>query len=179
MGERVRLFVPKQAVGANLVYFDVFNASTSGTQMIVHRCEPIPSGAVAVSGTLSVDLLMTFTSAVGTGGTAATVRGTAIDAMTFTGNSSRGGAAVPSGITGRLTPTGGATAAAVIGWTTVMTEEAANSPGTYERGNDLVREQTDGPVLVLPGAGFRVVQGVVASVGNIGFNIALEFEPFF
>jgi hypothetical protein len=177
MGERVRLFVPKQAVGSNLVYFDLFNASTSGQQVIVHWCEPIASGAAAHTGVLSADLFLTFTSAIGTGGTGATVRGTALDAMTFSGNSSRGGAAVPTGITARLTPSGGATAAAVISWTTIFTEETG--AGTYERGNDLVHENEEGPVLVLPGAGIRVVQGTIAATGNIGFNLGLEFVPFF
>jgi hypothetical protein len=169
MGERCRLFVPKQAAGANLVYFDLFNASTSGHQVIVHRCEPIVSGAVAVVGAVSVDLNLQFTSAIGTGGTAATVRGAAIDAATFTTNSSRGGAAIPTGISARLTPSGGATAAAMISWGTVFPEET--NAGTYNRGNDLVQEATDGPVLILPGAGIPV--------GNIGFNLGLEFVPFF
>ena len=177
MGERCRLFVPKQAVGANLVYFDLFNASTSGTTVIVHRLEPVVSCAVAVTGVVSVDLNLTFTTAIGTSGTAATVRGTAIDAATFTTNSSRGAAAVPTGITARLTPTGGATAGAVISWITVFPEETGG--GTYERGNDLVCEATDGAIYILPGAGIRVVQGAVASVGNIGFNVGLEFVPFF
>jgi hypothetical protein len=131
---------------------------------------------VAVTGTLSVDLHLTFTSAIGTGGTAATTRGTALDAMTFTSNSSRGGA-IPVGVTGRLTPSGGATAAAALSWTSVFTEETSNA--TYERAQDLVYEATDGPVMIQPGAGIRVVQGAVASVGNIGFNLGLEFEPFF
>jgi hypothetical protein len=175
MGERCRLFVPKQAVGANLVYFDLFNASTSGVTVLVHRLQPVVSGAAAHTGVLSVDLFLTFTTAIGTGGTAATVKGTALDAMTFAGSSSRD-AATPTGVTGRLTPTGGGTAGKVISWLSPFTEET--NAGTYID-LDFVKEMTDGPVVIHPGAGIRVVQGAVASTGNVGFQGALEFVPFF
>ena len=174
MGERVRLFVPKQAVGANLVYFDVFNAATSGIIVNLLRLEPIASGAAAHTGVLSVDLHLTATTAVGTGGTAMTVNGTALDAMTITGQSTKYGA-VPPGITGRLTPSGGGTAGKSYAWTTIFTEETG--AGTYARGNDMVHMETFGPIIITPGFGFRVVQGAIAATGNIGFNADLEFVP--
>jgi hypothetical protein len=166
------LFVPKQAVGAGLVYFDLFNASNSGKSVVVKSVVPIVSGAVAVSGTLGVDLLLTRTTAIGTGGTAATREGTDTTAMTF--SALDGDQPVPVDITARLTPSGGATAGAVISWRSVFTEETADA--TYNPVTDMVRNNAPGvPGLVVkPGKGIRVVQGAVASVGNIGFDVLFE-----
>ena len=50
-----RLFVPKQAVGADLQYFDLFNASGSASRIHVSSVRPVVSGAVAVTGLLGVD----------------------------------------------------------------------------------------------------------------------------
>jgi hypothetical protein len=163
------LFVPAQAVGANLVYFDLFNAQGSGKSVFVHSVVPVVSGAVAVTGALAVDLFLTKTSAVGTGGTAATTEGTSLTAATISAidNSQP----IDANITARLTPSGGATAAGVLAHRSVFTEET--NAGTYIQANDMVRGlYTDVAPLKLPqGKGIRVVQGSVASVGNIGFNV--------
>lgn len=165
---RFNLFIPKQAVGANLVYFDLFNAAGSNKELIVNSVKPVVSGAVAVTGAVAVDLLLSYTSAVGTGGTAATLQGTAIDAATFT-KLSPGQSALDALITARLTPTGGATAGAILGYASVFTEET--NGGAY-RELDLVVS----PIIVPTGTGIRVVQGAVASVGNIGFVVNFEFK---
>lgn len=164
-----RLFVPKQAVGANLVYFDLFNASER--RVIVSSVLPIVSGAVAVTGTLGVDLFLTFTSAVGTGGTAATYNGTSLTAATF-GKRNPILQDVPTTITARLTPTGGATAAGVITWASVFTEETSSA--TYEPHEFL---KADDEIEIPNGFGLRVVQGAVASVGNIGFVVRFGLRP--
>lgn len=160
------LFVPKQAVGANLVYFDLFNGSDD--KVVIKRVNPVVSGAVAVTGVVGVDLLLTYTSAVGTGGTAATYGGTDTTACTF-GTGTPYGQAVPALITARLTPTGGATAAGVIGWDCVFTEETNSS--TYIKHSLLDTDQT---IVIPKNSGIRVVQGAVASVGNIGFNVGFD-----
>lgn len=168
-----RLFLPEQAVGANLVYFDLFNATDSGLELDVLSVVPIISGDVAVVGTLGVDLFLTRTTAVGKGGTAATREGTALDAATFA-NMTRG--EVLSGdITARLTPTGGATAGAVISEVSVFTEETNAAP-YWAHTNDFVRRGLSHypPVVVRAGSGLRVVQGAVASVGNIGFDVIFQ-----
>lgn len=163
-----KLFVPKQAVGADLVYFDLFNVATSGWTINVTSVVPVVSGAVAVTGVVGVDLLLTRTSAVGTGGTAATAEGATITAATF--------AAVDSSqpidltrISARLTPSGGATAGAILGYRSVFTEETT----ALFLPVDLVNgpAQGYGPIVVRPGTGIRVIQGAVASVGNIGFDV--------
>jgi hypothetical protein len=164
-----RLFIVKQAVGANLVYLDLFNATGSGVNLEVRSVVPVVSGAVAVTGVVSVDLHLSRTTAVGTGGTAATQEGTDPTASTF---SRLDNLETLNGlVTARVTPTGGATAGALLGFTSLFTEETG--PGTYLQ-YDLARPfgvVDVPPILVRENTGLRVVQGAVASVGNIGFNI--------
>jgi hypothetical protein len=168
-----RLFVPKQAVGANLVYFDLFTATSAGIELLVLSVIPIVSGAVAVTGVVGVDLILTYTTAIGTGGTAATYDGTDTTACTISGMVSKGDACSQT-VTARLTPTGGATAGAVIGWASVKTEET-NAATYFAHNNDLVRRMNGNcPAIVRPGNGIRVVQGAVASVGNIGFDVIFQ-----
>lgn len=163
-----KLFVPKQAVGANLVYFDLFNAGSFGRDVSLLSLIPVVSGAVAVTGTLGVDLFLTRTTAVGTGGTAATSEGTDPTAMTITAyNHQQPLPAGAFGISARLTPSGGATAGAVLGWREVFTEETSDA--TYNSVADMAR--MDMPLPIFANTGIRVVQGAVASVGNIGFDV--------
>lgn len=169
-----RLFVPKQAVGASLVYFDFFVPTTSEKRVELLSVQPVISGAVAVTGVVGVDLLLTRTTAVGTGGTAATYEGASTTACTISCHSGLQNARATD-FTARLTPTGGATAGAVLGWGCVFTEETNSA--TYERNLDLARPAFDvRPIAVPRGTGFRVVQGDVASVGNIGFNVLFQVD---
>ena len=171
-----RAFVPKHAVGASLVYFDLFNAAGTGFDVLVQSVIPIVSGAVAVTGVVGVDLLLTRTTAVGTGGTAATAEGTALDALTIS-SMSKGPGTIPAGLTARLTPTGGATAGAVLSWGCVFTEETNDAP-YHAHLIDLVRRRMpDVPAVeVVQDSGIRVVQGSVASVGNIGFDVIFQLR---
>lgn len=167
-----RLFVPKQAVGANLIYFDLWNPTTSGRTLEVMSVVPVVSGAVAVVGTLAVDLFLNRTTAIGTGGTAATYGGSSLTACTFSAHSGPGSQAYD--ISARLTPTGGATAGEVLSWCSVFTEET--NAGTYTPPGNLVL-QWGGDytgVMVSGGSGISIVQGDVASVGNIGFNVIFK-----
>ena len=167
-----QLFVPSQAVGANLVYFDLFNASGSTHDLHLVSVQPVVDGSTAVTGVLAVNLFLTRTTAVGTGGTAATIGGTSLTACTL--SSRFGTPSIPPGISARLTPSGGATADAVLSWTSVFTEET--NAGTYTPSKDLARTDAEmSPILIPEGTGIRVVQGAVASVGNIGFNVI--FHP--
>jgi hypothetical protein len=162
-----KLFVPKQAVGANLVYFDLFVPTTTQYNFLLKSLRPVASGAVDVTGILAVDLLLTRTSAVGTGGTAATFGGTAIDAATINGLNTVQPLA-SADVTARLTPTGGATAGAVLSFRSVFSEET--NAGTYTA-HEMVSE---GGITIPCGSGIRVVQGAVASVGNIAFEAVLK-----
>lgn len=137
---------------------------------MINNVNPVVSGAVAVTGVVGLDLFLTFTSAVGTGGTAATRTGTSLTACTFGYNNPKP-TLIQDEITARLTPTGGATAAGVVSWLSVFTEET--NAGTYT--SPLLQFLNPGDIVILPpGTGMRVVQGSVASVGNIGFNVGFN-----
>jgi len=152
------LFVPSQAVGAATVFLDLWNGSSR--EITLSSLTAIKDGSVAVSGVVAAQLFLTRTTAEGTGGTAATGEGTSTTAATITKLQTF---ALPSGITARKTPTGGATAGAVVCERQVFTEEAKDAD--YEPIEFLACG------LVVPaGTGIRVVQGSVASVGSIGFG---------
>lgn len=170
-----RLFVPAQAVGASKVFFDLFNATGSGKTLKVLAVIPIVSGAVAVTGTLAVDLFLTRTTAIGTGGTAATADGTSLTAATLS-KMDPANAALPAGVTARLAPTAGATAGAVIAGESLFTEET-NSSTYLSTLFDFIRRMAgpgSAPLIVPENSGLRIVQGAVASVGNIGFDVIFE-----
>lgn len=168
-----RLFVPAQAVGANLVYFDFWNPVGSERTVEITALQPVVVGSTAVVGTLAVDLYLTRTTAVGTGGTAATFGGTALNAATFSAHSGSGAQAF--GFTARLTPSGGATAGEVIGFASVFTEETNSATYMCPVINLARPFNAECPgVFVARGSGVRVVQGSVASVGNIGFNMVFR-----
>lgn len=171
-----RLFVPSQTVGAGVVFFDLFNATGTACELQLVSVVPVVSGAVAATGLVAVDVFLTRTTAVGTGGTAATFNGTSLTACTI--SSYNNSQALPSGVTARLTPSGGATAGAVLAWASVYTEEA--NAGTYAPANDLVKPSSSPEVPYIPipmGQGVRVVQGAVASVGTVGFNVLFRLVP--
>jgi hypothetical protein len=169
MDNSYRLFVPKQAAGTSVVFWDLFNAAGSGSRIKLLSVLPVVSGEVAIVGVTAVDLFLTRTSAVGTGGTAATQNGSSLTAATFTAldNSQP----LDGNITARLTPTGGATAGAVVSTRSVFTEET--NAGSYVPSVDMVRPWVaDLAGIIIPeGTGIRVVQGGVASLGNIAFDV--------
>jgi len=173
-GVLYKLFVPASAAGANKVYFDFWNGSDKDVE--IASVVPIASGAVAVVGTLAVDLFLTRTTAIGTGGTEATLEGTALTAATISRLDSDG-PPLRSGISARLAPAGGATAGAVLGFNSQFTEETALP--TYFRSNLVEGAQPgiNSVLTVRPGTGIRVVQGAVASVGNIGFDVLFQVMP--
>ena len=172
-----RLFVPAGAAGANKVYFDLFNATGSGVSLRLLSLTPIVSGAVAVTGTLAVDLFLTRTSTIGTGGTGATAEGTSLTAMTLS-KMDPADASLPAGVTARLAPGGGAAAGAVLSGCSVFTEET-NAAAYLGHTNDLAsrgRGLDFGGIIIPTNTGVRVVQGTVASVGNIGFDVLFAAE---
>lgn len=165
-------FIPAQAAGASKVYFDLFNATGSGVMLRVKSVEVIKDGSVAVTGALSIKLYLTRTTAIGTGGTAATTESASLTAPGLN-KMNPANANLPAGVTLRSAPTGGATAGSVIGEVHVFPEETSAS--SYEYIDFLIAEAADiQPLFVPENTGIRVVQGSVASVGNTGFNIIFE-----
>lgn len=152
------LFVPSQAVGAATVFLDIWNGSERS--ITLSSLTAVKDGSVAVSGVVAAQLFLTRTTAEGTGGTAATSEGTSTSAATIARLQTF---ALPTGITARKTPTGGATAGAVVCGRQIFTEET--NAADYEPIEFLACG------LVVPaGTGVRVVQGSVASVGSLGFG---------
>lgn len=168
-----RLIVPAQAVGANKVMCDLFNATGSGKIIRVLSAFAYSDIDTAVTGVLGVEIALTRTTAIGTGGTAATSNGTVINAATITAFDTDN-PALPAGVTARAAPAGGATAGAWLGTRWLFTEETnAASALAGLSGAEFVRNN-GAEVTVRENQGLRYVQGAVASVGNLSFEITFE-----
>ena len=167
---RYRLVIPGQAVGANKVYCDLFNATGSGKVIKILSVFVYPDIDTAVTGVVGVEVALTRTTAVGTGGTAAVNDGTTLTAATIS-RFDTSDAVVPAQITARSAPAGGATAGAYLGSRFVFTEETnAGSSISASQGADIIRNE-GAKLIVRENSGVRVVQGTVASVGNIAIEI--------
>ena len=168
-----RMICPAQAVGANKVFLDLFNATGSGGTLRVLSAYCFVDNDTAVTGTLGVEISLTRTTAVGTGGTTATTNGTALTAITLS-TMDTAAAALSANITARSSPTGGATAGALVGQRWVFTEETSAPSGIAGTlGAEFVRNE-GADLIVRENTGLRFVQGAVASVGNLAFEITFE-----
>jgi hypothetical protein len=168
-----RMICPAQAVGANKVFLDLFNATGSGGTLRVLSAYCFVDNDTAVTGTLGVEISLTRTTAVGTGGTTATTNGTALTAITLS-TMDTASAALSANVTARSSPTGGATAGALIGQRWMFTEETNASSGIAGvLGAEFVRNE-GADLIVRENSGLRFVQGTVASVGNLSFEITFE-----
>ena len=168
-----RMICPAQAVGANKVFLDLFNATGSGGTLRVLSAYCFVDNDTAVTGTLGVEISLTRTTAVGTGGTTATTNGTALTAITLS-TMDTAAAALSANITARSSPTGGATAGALVGQRWVFTEETSAPSGIAGTlGAEFVRNE-GADLIVRENSGLRFVQGTVASVGNLAFEITFE-----
>ena len=168
-----RMICPAQAVGANKVFLDLFNSTGSGGTLRVLSAYCFVDNDTAVTGTLGVEISLTRTTAVGTGGTTATTNGTALNAITLS-TMDTANAALSANITARSSPTGGATAGALVGQRWVFTEETSAPSGIAGTlGAEFVRNE-GADLIVRENTGLRFVQGAVASVGNLAFEITFE-----
>lgn len=168
------LVIPSSAVGASKIYFDLFNNQAS-TVLRLRKLFAVVATDVAVTGTLGVRVDVMRTSAVGTGGTAAvgptSSSKTAAAFWPFTpGNT------LPAGVTARTVPTGGATDQAWLFPTYLFTEETNVSSQVSQFFNLLPELSTEQSIELPTGNGLKVVQGTVASVGNIGFLAIFTVE---
>jgi hypothetical protein len=168
-----KLFVPGQTAGASAIHWDLFNAGSNGCDLTLLSVVPIPSGAVAVTGVVAVDIYLTRTTAIGTSGTAATFEGSSLTAATICAYDNDQPLVASLGISARLTPTGGATAGAVLAFRSVFTEET--NSGAYTQYADMVRGwHEDRGVPVKAGTGVRVIQSSVASVGVVAYEVLFD-----
>lgn len=170
-----RWIVPPQAVGANKVMCDLFNATGSGVTLRILSAWAFVNQDTAVTGTLGIRLHLTRTSTVGTGGTT-----TNADDATLTNSSlskfDTSMASLPAQVTARVAPTGGATAGAQLGTRFTFTEETnAGTAVSAALGLEFVRV-AGSDLLVPANTGIRFVQGAVASVGSVGFEVNFLVE---
>lgn len=167
-----RLIVPSSAVGANKVHCDLFNATGSGRTIKILSAFCFVDNDTAVTGTVGVEVALTRTTAVGTGGTAATRNGTVLTASTISALDTNN-PELPAQITARSAPTAAA-AGALLGTRFVFTEETNASSGIAGTiGAEFVRNE-GAEVIVRENTGVRFVQGSVASVGTLTFEITFE-----
>lgn len=163
-------WIPTAAVGANKLFGDMFNAVGSGKVIELRGIWAITDTDVAVTGALGIDIGLYRTSAVGTGGTAATYNtGVAETTGTIvpfdTANS-----ALPAQITARALPTGGATISAFWWAQWVAGEEAATSQAYMTSFQNLLPATAMGQRLTLrEGQGVLYKQGAIAATGNLTF----------
>ena len=168
-----RLICPSQAVGASKVFLDLFNATGSGVALRILSAFCYVDNDTAVTGVVGVEVNLTRTTAVGTGGTAATTNGTSLTAITVSAMDTSN-PALSASITARSAPTAGATAGAVLGQRFVFTEETNAATGIAGvLGAEFVRNE-GADLIVRENSGLRFVQGTVASVGNLSFEITFE-----
>lgn len=168
-----RLSLPSQAVGASKLYLDLFNATGSGKVMNILSIYAYVDNDTAVTGTVGVQLSLFRTTAVGTGGTAATTNGVVDTAATIS-YFDTAGTALPAQVTARLNPTGGATKGAWLGSRWVFTEET-NAASAIAGTNGAVFIRNEGADLIVrENEGIRIDQGTVASVGNVSFEITFQ-----
>ena len=166
---------PPVAVGASKIYFDFFNADAA-LIVKVRGIWVIVAQDVANTAAVSLRLDWLKTSAVGTGGTAATYNGTSTTAATVTPKDSAN-AALDADITARTVPTGGATTSAFIFPTYHAPEELQVHGGLSQFMNvrpDPSRGEQE--LTFRQNQGFKCVQGTVAAAGNIGFLMEFTVE---
>ena len=169
---------PPIAVWANKLLADLFNATGSGKVMDIRGVWLIPKLDAAVTGALAVRVDLYRTSAVGTGGTAASTDSATIDVAggNFT-KFDESNTAIPAQITARVAPTGGATISRWLFPTNVAPEESNTSMGYLTQWQNLIPMFSFGQKLtVRENTGVLFKQGAVASVGSVSILIAFTLE---
>lgn len=169
---------PPIAVGASKLWCDIFNATGSGKVMDIRGIWLIPKLDVAVTGVLAVRIDLYRTSAVGTGGTAASVDSATPDVAggNFT-KFDENNAAIPAQITARVAPAGGATISRWLFPANYAPEEANTSMGYIAQWQNLLPMFSFGQKLtVRENTGVLFKQGAVASVGSGSILVAFTLE---
>lgn len=174
------LYIPGQAMTASLVFFDLFNASGSGKTIRLTELCPILASLAAVTGVYQQELFLTRTTAVGTGGTTtagdAYSPGTAVTSLTVSSlarrdiSSATADSYLPSQVTARVAPSGGATAGQVLSYWASITEET-NAAASFQQRFRMPK----GGIIIPEASGIRVIGGATGSpVGTIGFHGTFE-----
>lgn len=161
------LWIPGQAVGANKLHWDLFNATGSGKVIEIRGIWIIPKSDVAVTGALGVEMGLYRTSAVGTGGTAAGYNtGNAFTSPVFS-TMDTSNASLPAQVTSRAAPTGGATIAAPW-WAQYIPVEETRTEAYFAAFTNILPVAVMSQRLTLrEGQGLLVKQGSVVGAGTL------------
>jgi hypothetical protein len=168
---------PPIAVGANKLMLDLFNATGSGKVIDVRGIWVISKSDVAVTGVVAARYDFYRTSAIGTAGTTASVDGASADPGG--GNITKfdeSNAAVPSQITVRVAPTGGATKTRWLFPVFAFPEETAPGAHLLQFQNALPMFTFGQKLVIRENTGLLIQQGSVASVGSFSFLFAFTLE---
>ncbi len=170
---------PDAVGGANKLHADFFNAAGSGKVVRVLGIYPVIKTDVAVTGALALRFDLYRTSAVGTGGTAASYKSATADVAggnitPFDTNNAN----LPAQVTARHLPAGGATIAEWMLRGQCFVEET--NAATYLCGGQ-TNFASDGNlttdrITLHEGQGLLLKQGGVATVNNIGFRVVFSLE---
>lgn len=167
-GDLYRAFFPSVAAANNKVYLDLWNGSTDLILQIA-QVVPICDGEVAAAGTTGINLFLTRTTAIGTGGTAAVAEGAVLTVPAISRVDSRS-PQCPATITARAAPAGGATGGAILGASAQVGETAGYAMYWPTNMANAVSAYAS-PVIVSPSTGIRVLQSALSLVGNLVFEI--------
>ena len=174
---------PPSVAGANKLHWDIFNATGSGKVMDVRGVWLIPKLDVAATVVVGTRIDTYRTSAVGTGGTAASVDSASPDPAggNFT-KFDEANVAIPAQITARVLPTGGATISRWLfpSFTTSkieMTVTGTGSWGFLSQYQNLIPMFSFGQkIAVRENEGLLFKQGSVASLGSVSLLVAFTLE---
>jgi hypothetical protein len=174
---------PPSVAGASKLHWDFFNATGSGKIVDVRGLWLIPKLDVTAAVVVGLRLDVYRTSTVGTGGTAAVLDSATVDVGGGTMTKfDENNAAIPSQITGRVLPTGGATISRWLFPNFVtskieMTVTGTGSWGFLQQFQNLVPMFTYGQKLVVrENSGLLFKQGTVASLGSFALLMAFTLE---
>lgn len=152
---------------ARTTLFDIFNASGSGKVMRITGVYIIPALAAVAGVGQTYEVIRT--SAVGTGGTGLTIN-------KFDSQSPN----VPSQITARVKPTGGATTSATLQLINGSSEETTPYASMASVLNHVPMGGTLGPGaggwVIREGEGLKIDQTTNSAVGNVNIQITFTLE---
>ena len=172
-----RLMIPEVVAEASQLFFDLFNGTYNDEfkrNLVVNAIYAIPKGDVAVVGAVAVSMDTYITDSVGTGGTLADDAGNpspttaAIVGLNPFANFN-GDTDLPSGISARKEPTGGATLDQWVSVAHVFPEETNAALYALQNQNIL-----RAPIIVPPNFGIAVKQGSVASLNSYSFIVDFD-----
>jgi len=168
--------MPRATTAAATDFFDIFNATGSGLTIRIRGLWLVKQVTAASAIVPFFEFHAIMTSAVGTGGTAASIDPAAAPAAGLLALSELDSAnpALPAGITARALPAGGATAARFL-WPMYFSNEETYPWAEGSQFFNLIPELAhDQPITVREGQGFKVRQiTATASTGtNYGWMLA-------